>query len=495
MTFAALEQAITFLSRSDLIATARQQALPPGVTAILKISSGDVEALIAAQESSRFSQEDVKHAAQFYVQQLMFAPDADHYRVLGVDPDDAEAKIKLHYRLLVRWLHPDKNSSDWEVVFSDRVNRAWHALRTPERRRQYDAQLKDQPAYPMAVLSPSREVKPAQWRQSHNDEHFMSSRAIKRLPIAIFGVLGVGAVFALWWFSQLQPRLDAPMVASVEPSTTPVESMPALPELASNEALPIETSTMPPAVVETSTIKAVAMPEPEPSAPLETMPLASTVAAVPQIKNDVPAATKNKIEPLAVAVKKPANESKLASTKARPINTLAQNTKNPDAPRDIKRKSESTRTRVESVASTQLPPSANVRATSETAEVAAANKFDADVNKLLQQFSRVYADGNYFALHDLFTSDLKIIGAPSQRKVLHGYRRLFETSQHREIAIQNVTWLQSDEKISVVARFQTEVWPLGENEAQSSQGDIRLDLRVENGQLKIVRLQSDAKNG
>ena len=34
MTVAALEQAITFLSRADLIATARQQTLPPGVTEI-----------------------------------------------------------------------------------------------------------------------------------------------------------------------------------------------------------------------------------------------------------------------------------------------------------------------------------------------------------------------------------------------------------------------------------------------------------------------------
>ena len=159
MTVAALEQAITFLSRADLIASARQQSLPAGVTEILKISSGDEAELLSAQESSRFSRVDVKHAAQFYVQQILFAPGSDHYRVLGVDPDDAEAKIKLHYRLLVRWLHPDKNSSDWEDVFSDRVNRAWHALRTPERRREYDAQMEALSAYPsMPVIDTLFEV-------------------------------------------------------------------------------------------------------------------------------------------------------------------------------------------------------------------------------------------------------------------------------------------------------------------------------------------------
>ena len=200
----------------------------------MKISSGDEDTLVSAQENTRYSRVDVKHAAQFYVEQILFAPGSDHYRVLGVDPDDAEAK-KLHYRLLVRWLHPDKNSSDWEVVFSDRVNRAWHALRTPERRREYDAQLLAMAAYSSAP-QPSREVSPAQLRQSLNDQRYISSRTINRIPIAIFGVLGVGAVFALWWFSQLQPKVDAPIVASVEPPILESES-PAS-EVASTQGLP-----------------------------------------------------------------------------------------------------------------------------------------------------------------------------------------------------------------------------------------------------------------
>mgnify|MGYP003471905738 FL=1 len=114
---------------------------------------------------------------------------------------------------------------------------------------------------------------------------------------------------------------------------------------------------------------------------------------------------------------------------------------------------------------------------------------------MLQQFSRVYADGNYFALHNLFTKDLKIIGAAPQRKVLHGYRQLFQTSQRREIAIKDVTWLENDEKITVVANYQSQVLPLGGEEAESSRGKIRLVLRMENGELKIIRLQSDTKNG
>ena len=209
MTITAIEQAITFLSRTDLTVSARQQPLPPGVTDLLKISSGDHDALLVAQQSSRYSLEDVRHAAEFYVQQILFAPDSNHYRVLGVEPTDIEAKIKLHYRLLVSWLHPDKNSSDWEVVFSERINRAWHGLRTPERRRQYDELLSLQSAAPMTVAAPSRrEIKPAQWHDRGVDSQFISARTIKRLPIVMFSLLGVGAVLALWLLSQTQPNLQ-----------------------------------------------------------------------------------------------------------------------------------------------------------------------------------------------------------------------------------------------------------------------------------------------
>lgn len=127
--------------------------------------------------------------------------------------------------------------------------------------------------------------------------------------------------------------------------------------------------------------------------------------------------------------------------------------------------------------------------------VSAETASDALVKQFLQRFSRVYEEGDYFALHNLFTRDLAILGAPPQRSVLRSYRQLFENSESREISLDHVTWLTSDEHIVVIASYQAQVMPRGKGEALSSRGDIRLDLRVENGQLRIIRLQSDIKNG
>lgn len=503
MTIAALEQALSFLSRTDLIATARQQALPTGVTDLLKISSGDNETLLAAQESSRQSQEDVRHAAEFYVQQILFAPNSDYYRVLGVDPDDAEIKIKLHYRLLVRWLHPDKNSSDWEVVFSERINRAWHALRTPERRRQYDEQLASERPLNKAIV-PSREIKPAQWRDSKADARFMSARTIKRLPIAVFSLLGVGALLALLWFSQMQPNLQPPSIASNDSMSPPVLAAPIVEALASeSEALTTPTEVAVTNSQDNGFIESASMPLPEENqnAPvLAVIPEPAPVAAT--VKINPPPATTAK-----VAVNAPALVA-IAQKKQKPIEKPALST----APTAIaiiasedKAKSRLSRKNIAALAkaNSKVPAIETATAAASLNNTAAANlpavqkdiASDASVKQFLQRFSRIYSEGDYFALHNLFTKDLSILGAAPQRSVLRSYRQLFENSESREIALDHVTWLSNDENIVVIASYQAQILPRGKAEVQSSRGDIRLDLRMENGQLRIIRLLSDTKNG
>jgi len=486
MTVAALEQAITFISRTDLIEAARQQPLPAGVTDLLKISSGDHEALLAAQESSRHSQEDVRHAAEFYVQQILFSPASDHYRVLGVDPDDAEAKIKLHYRLLVRWLHPDKNSSDWEVVFSERVNRAWQALRTPERRRTYDEELLSAENPSDKSLVASREVKPAQWRESKNETRFMSARTVQRLPIAVFSLLGVGALLTLLWFSQMQPVSHTPAVIAdkSEPASIPATAMASTPNKA------VDTSAIP-EPPNGAIIEPVSIAPPAAKPPVEIVP--ATVAVPKEVAPVIAAA---EIPVSASSRQKPKMVEKTLPTPAIKPAVLIAGEEKPRNKNARKNKTAATAPFTEAAAPTITPtPSPALAEAGRTSQTQNDATSDASVKQFLQRFSRVYADGDYFALHNLFTQDLSIISAPPQRNVLHSYRQLFENSQSREITLDHITWLASDERIVVIASYQAQVLPRGKSDTKSSRGDIRLDLRVENGQLKIISLQSDTKNG
>ena len=581
MTITAIEQAITFLSRTDLTVSARQQPLPPGVTDLLKISSGDQDALLVAQQNSRYSLEDVRHAAEFYVQQILFAPDSNHYRVLGVEPSDVEAKIKLHYRLLVSWLHPDKNSSDWEVVFSERINRAWHGLRTPERRRQYDEQLSAQPAAPKAAAAPSRrEIKPAQWHDRGIDSQFISARTIKRLPIVMFSLLGVGAVLALWLLSQTQPNLQpeevvlsqistepaeeqtaalqsppvqipkatsAPVQASAKPAQSPpkivlaktdtasvatINDVPSSKSQNSNAqaatpatlpgtktivstpktvapvitakvivppAKPLKMATPTKIVAPQITAKELAIPSKMPKTGTPTKIVAPQIAAkelvipskMPKTGTPTKIVAPQIAAKLLVASSKTAKASMPTKAVAAPVGfavpVLANETK---IIGKRVRNSKATQTAPALVSTAGLDATAKTGSSTSTSVPS-----DVSIKQFLRNFSRVYAEGDYFALHNLFTQDLSILGAPPQRKTLRSYRQLFETSHSRQIALDHISWLANDDKITVIASYQVQILALGQAETESSRGDIRLDLRMENGRLKIIRLQSDDKNG
>ena len=66
----------------------------------------------------------------------------DYYDVLGVAPDADADQIKRAYRQLARRYHPDISGDDRAVTFRE-VARAYEVLRNPERRRTYDAVLRD----------------------------------------------------------------------------------------------------------------------------------------------------------------------------------------------------------------------------------------------------------------------------------------------------------------------------------------------------------------
>ncbi len=102
------------------------------------IAAGDETALSEAKKATNRSEQSLREAAAFYIEQILLHPDADHYRVLGAQPDASIAELRRNMALLIRWLHPDhKNGSD-RTVFVGRVTRAWNELKSETRRAAYD---------------------------------------------------------------------------------------------------------------------------------------------------------------------------------------------------------------------------------------------------------------------------------------------------------------------------------------------------------------------
>ena len=127
----------------------RERPLPEGIEGLLQIAAGNQRgaALQAAIARTGESEVELVEIVRFYLREVMFHANADAYRVLGLTAGADSAQIKAHHRLLQQWLHPDRQTSDWDAIFSARVNVAWDALRSPERRARYDA------THPVAVAT------------------------------------------------------------------------------------------------------------------------------------------------------------------------------------------------------------------------------------------------------------------------------------------------------------------------------------------------------
>jgi hypothetical protein len=110
----AIDAALALAVKPALAEAMRRQPLPPGVTELLRV--------LADEQGGRTPLLD---AIEHYVQRVLLYPGASPRRVLGVGPDATRAQMREHMRLLMMWLHPDRNGAAWRSSFASRVLEAW----------------------------------------------------------------------------------------------------------------------------------------------------------------------------------------------------------------------------------------------------------------------------------------------------------------------------------------------------------------------------------
>ena len=135
----ALKTAIDLLLVPSQVRIVRGQPLPEGVESLLRIAAGEAEAESAAAAAAGRPVAVVRRAATFFIEQILFAPEADSYRVLGASREASASELRRNIALLLRWLHPDLDPAGDRSLFVSRVTAAWNDLKTPERRAAYDA--------------------------------------------------------------------------------------------------------------------------------------------------------------------------------------------------------------------------------------------------------------------------------------------------------------------------------------------------------------------
>jgi hypothetical protein len=162
-----IKLAVDLLHLPSRVKSARDEPLPSGVQDIIAIAAGDDALLIEASAAIKRPSAVVLGAANFYIEQILMAPGADSYRVLGATAEMSSAALRHNMTMLVKWLHPDVSGQHGREAFASRVTAAWDDLKTPERRADYDTTLVRRVARPAKnrpenVNSPKSTIKKRQ---------------------------------------------------------------------------------------------------------------------------------------------------------------------------------------------------------------------------------------------------------------------------------------------------------------------------------------------
>jgi hypothetical protein len=102
--------------------------IPPDIIELMRIAAASPEACEAAAAKTGEPTAVVIEAARFYLQHVLFRPEADCYRILGLEPNASRETARSHMRWLLQWLHPDRNHNGWDAVYAERVLKAWREV-------------------------------------------------------------------------------------------------------------------------------------------------------------------------------------------------------------------------------------------------------------------------------------------------------------------------------------------------------------------------------
>jgi len=452
-----------------------QARLPDGMLMLLKLAAGEEQALGQARESTGERREAIHEAAVFYVQQVMFATGSNSYRVLGVDSDATDERIREHFRWLARWLHPDRNTDGWDVVYAERVNTAWQDLRSPERRLRYDQSLATPIAAPEVEYS---QREPISRLPAYADESLATPR-FRWLPATIFSALGLAALgtvllfSALWWaetdFDAAPPVPTAEIVivptpVVVDPGQAPAELVVA---------------------------QAPAPPVAEAGNKLVVPPLPPLPVPMPQVSDRIAESHPARTPHLEAAR---TSDSAAVSVVSAPKRELARSSIEPRSLAEPEARSTAMSTPAPATVRVAIPMPDSRASASPEPPTPRPQIDEREANRLLGHFSRAYSDGNLADMRAMFTSDIQGPRGGIE-EILREYDQLFSASLDRSLAVRDVSWFANGGTLTIIASYQATVAPGKNRRPRITHGDLRMDLRREDNQWRIYRLQHEERRG
>ena len=429
-----------------------RRRLPPGLTALLQMAAANRSHQAAGDVAG-----EPQQAARFFIEHVLMAHNASHYRVLGVDPVAPPDEIKEHHRLLMRLFHPDRQTAvdERSDAIATRINQAYTVLRYPDTRATYDLSLAGKrdinstmPGYasrpqPGAMESPGFLMRMPSFVMRHLSQFALGS-------IALVAALGVTLVYVNRVPTGAIGTGDS-RLAHAPQGETPRNTPPELP----------------PAIA-----RALAGPGPADLQPAAARPEETTVPVAESSRERDPAAMPTALK---LAVSKPAPQPVVAPVQ-------------PPNSRSPVPVSEAAPAPAPAVATSIAPVAVNPPA---APEIKPAPLRTDQLNGLVASLAEQYQRGDLESLLALF--DVSAHFERGDKKQIRAeYGELFRDSENRALYIWDVAWSGDGKLTRGEGSFQARVLRKGDSSPRIYNGAVTIEVVQRNDRPLIVGLYHKA---
>lgn len=455
---AAIDQALLLHQNPGLAEEFKRNALPDGMATLIRLVSDeggrrrDLAVMLGIDEAV------LQAAAIGYIQNVCLYPGSGDARSLGLNSTADLKAVKEHHRLLLKWLHPDRNPDHRELA--EHVNRSWSAIKKGAQDLDYAPPVTDNPDY--------RDVPPP-----------MPSSG--RFPLFLWGVAGLSAfllILSLMPDSEIYVGSDEPaQVSGSDAVATPVRQDAVDEQIESRiDAVKATFETPKPAEV----AKPAGIPK---TTATSAKPVKPQPQALPQAKPTQAEAAAKTVRVAPAAIPAPAPKPQVLPAPAVEMKTTAAIIKPAKAVKPVK----------SVAAETPMPTPQKALAPALAAgpsDKPAINMTTAG-QALMLEFKRSYGAGDIASFMALFSDNARNERGGRQA-IYEDYAKFFESSSSRKITFSRINCRPASQRVTCTAGYSTSVKRKGRLLPETVKGQIELQMSALDNRVLIDRIRIGA---
>lgn len=423
---AAIDQALLLQKQPGLATAFRMAALPEGMAVLIRLASDEGGRRKDLAQLLELDESNLQNAATEYLLAVCLYPGSSDLRTLGLNSSADLGVAKEHHRLLLKWLHPDRNPDN--QVFAERVNQAWSAVK------------KKAIAMPVASIAvktrDAPEVPPS-----------------GKFPLFLWGLAGLATLLL---------ALSVMPDANIYVADTGSDNQP---DGADRSPVTLDSKfekRLSELKLSFGEIKKAVLPVVKPEKPQAK--LVFEKAQDTSLEALKPVKHKTELEQSKIAV-----EPKM--TDEMPVKPVI------NSPMAMTTKIESDSVTATSLAKVEMPmPPSDAK-----------GDMQAGGQALLAEFGQRYKLGDINAFMQMFSATARN-NRGDRQAIENDYARFFTNSSSRKISFTNQKWIFREGVIQFRAKYAASVRRKGELMSETSKGSIEMVMSEENGKLRIQQI-------